>query len=105
MTPSHAVLGLMLAACVASCAGAPALSVSGLGLRIGSEPGAECVPRSAAQNMVEGVRCVQPAADAGAACNADSQCEGVCEMDADTAPGMPASGHCSATAQAKPGSR
>lgn len=88
---------------LSACASDPALTLSGLGLRVSDAAPAEgCLPRSSAQDLVEGAQCQREATDAGTPCTADSQCQGHCELAPDTEPGMPPTGRCSAVAEPRP---
>lgn len=88
---------------LSACASDPALTFSGLGLRVSDATPAEgCLPRSGAQDLVEGAQCERAATDAGAPCTADSQCQGHCELAPDTEPGMLPAGRCSAVAEPTP---
>lgn len=86
-----------------ACASDPSLRFSGLGLRVSdAAPADGCLPRSTAQDMVEGAQCQRAATDAGTPCTADSQCQGRCELAPDTEPGMPPAGRCSSVAESRP---
>lgn len=88
---------------LSACASDPSLSFSGLGLRVSdAAPADGCLPRSAARDVVEGAQCQRAATDAGTPCTADSQCQGRCDLAADTEPGMPPAGRCSDVADALP---
>lgn len=92
--------GLLL---LSACASDPALTFSGLGLRVSDAAPAEgCLSRSTAQDLVEGAQCQRAATDAGTPCTVDSQCQGHCELAPDTEPGMPATGRCSGVAESPP---
>lgn len=88
---------------LSACASDPSLTFSGLGLQVSdAAPAAGCLPRSTAQDVVEGLLCQRAATDAGMPCTADSQCQGHCELAPDPEPGMPPTGRCSGVVEATP---